>query len=73
MSGERRGVSKQRQQVIVFRFKLEYTAHERFWRCLNPKTHNAESIQDRILEKLSVVLNDDNKKKLSLTMTTLLL
>jgi len=64
MSGDRPGVSKHRRQVIVFRYKLEYVyvAHERFWRFLNPKTHNAEVTQERILEKLSILLSGDSNK-----------
>jgi len=62
MSGDRPGVSKHRHQVIIFLHKLEYAAHERSWRFLNPKTHNAGGIQERSLEKLSVVLSGDNNK-----------
>jgi hypothetical protein len=47
---------------FFFRYKLVYGAHERFWIFLNPKTHNAEVIQERILEKLSIVFSGDNNK-----------
>jgi hypothetical protein len=65
MTGDRPGVSKHRKQFIVFRYKLEHDAHERFWRFLNPNTPNAEGKQERILEKLSVVLSGDYNKTIA--------
>lgn len=65
MSGDRPGVSKHRRQVIIFLHKLKYAAHEIFWRFLNPKTHNAADIQERILEKINVVLSGNNNKTIA--------